>query len=69
MMFIEKSIKYNKEIENVSKELLNEFPILKIWYEIPKFLFGYSRENLHKKYYDLVRAMLAYEDKIKDLDL
>jgi hypothetical protein len=69
MMFIEKSIKYSKEIENVSKELLNEFPILKIWYEIPQVLFGYSRETLHRKYYALVSAMLKYQDKINDLEL
>ena len=68
-MFIEKSIKYNKEVENVSKELLSDFPILKIWYEIPAVLFGYSRDTLHRKYYDLVKAMLKYQEKINDLEL
>ena len=32
-------------------------------------VFGYSREKLHNKYYDLVRAVLKYEERIKDLDL
>ena len=40
--------------------VIDEFPVLKIWYEIPGWLFGYSREKLHKKYYDLVRAILNY---------
>jgi len=38
----------------VPQWLLKEFPVLEIWFHLPENLFGYTREELHEKLYELL---------------
>ena len=45
--FIEKSIRYKKEVRNLPHSVIRDFPVLEIWYKLPENLLGYSRQELH----------------------
>jgi hypothetical protein len=59
--FLEKSIRYKKELRNISPDLLKEFPVLEIWFKLPDVLLGYSREELHETFYELMEAIIVFE--------
>jgi hypothetical protein len=39
--------------------------VLKIWYGLPENLLGYSRDELHDTFYQLMEAIIIFEEKMK----
>ncbi len=67
--FLEKSIRYKKELRNIDPWVLKEFPVLEIWFKLPENLLGYSREELHETFYELMEAIIVFEEKIRANEL
>ncbi len=42
---------------------------MEIWFKLPDFLLGYSREELHETFYELMEAIIVFEEKMKINDL
>jgi hypothetical protein len=49
--------------------VLKEFPVLEIWFKLPENLLGYSREELHETFYELMEAIIVFEEKIRANEL
>ena len=41
--FLHKSILYGKPYENLDKKVIEKYPVLEIWYNLPERIFGYAR--------------------------
>ena len=67
--FLEKSVRYNKPLRKIPPELLKDYPVLEIWFKLPDFLLGYSREELHETFYELMEAIIVFEQKMRANDL
>jgi len=53
----------------LDKKVIEKYPVLEIWYNLPDKIFGFSREEVHSTLYKLIHANIEFEKNMKSEEL